>query len=123
MWQISSDGPYESGQRSYGMDAVDIISLKTLDGLKKIAAKIPTVSATAAHSASSAAVPITDGGPRQNRQRREPVSRGGSQQFSRPRNYQQQARFQAPYSSQQRGGGYGGSGGGYGHQRRPYRKY
>ena len=41
------------------MDAVDIISLKTLDGLKKIAARIPTVSATTAHSASSAAVPIT----------------------------------------------------------------
>ena len=40
------------------MDAVDIISLKTIDGLKNIAARIPTVSATAAHCASSAAVPI-----------------------------------------------------------------
>ena len=41
------------------MDAIDVISLKTLDGLKKIAARIPTVIATSAHSASAAAVPIT----------------------------------------------------------------
>ena len=41
------------------MDAVDIISFKTLDGLKKIASRIPTVSATAAHSSSTAAVPIS----------------------------------------------------------------
>ena len=41
------------------MDAVDIISLKTLNGLKKIAPRIPTVTAAAAHYSSSAALPIS----------------------------------------------------------------
>ena len=41
------------------MDVVDIVSLKMIDGLKKIASRIPTVTTAAAHSSSSAAVPMS----------------------------------------------------------------